>query len=52
MAHNIASGLYLEESFKGKLGEDINEYIGNYIDACSDYGLSPTQKLILFHNLF
>lgn len=52
MANNISSRSRHENSFTGKLVEDIHEYIGNSIDACSDYDLSLTTNLRFSTNLF
>jgi hypothetical protein len=40
------------QKFTGKLGEDLTEHIKNYMDAASDYNLSPQQKLDYMHHLF
>lgn len=52
MAYNICYRFRHEYCFTGKLGEDKFKFTGNYIDACSDYDLNPTQNLRFFHNLF
>lgn len=52
LAHNISQRFKNEDRFTGKLGENIEEYLGNYEVACEDYNLSETQKLRHLHNLF
>lgn len=41
-----------KDRFKGKLGEDIHQYIHNYETICEDYKLSESQKLKFLHYLF
>ena len=36
----------------GKLGEDLTEYIWNYMDAETDYNLTDRQKFDFFHYVF
>ena len=50
-AHNMALRVKNQDTFTGKLGEDLTEHINNYIDAAQDYNLDQTNKLA-FHNIF
>ena len=52
LAHNVASHFKREDRYTGKIGEEINEFINNYCDAVSDYGLSTEQMLKYFPNVF
>lgn len=52
VAHNIATRFKSIEKFSGKLGEDVNEHIENYLDAANVYGLENAKKLQFFHNIF
>jgi hypothetical protein len=39
-AHSIATRFKAEQKFTGKLGDDLTEYISNFMDAAIDYNLS------------
>jgi hypothetical protein len=47
IAHSMATRFKIEQKFTGKLGEDLTEYISNYMDAANDYNLTNQQKWIL-----
>jgi hypothetical protein len=51
IAHGIATRFKAEQKFTGKPGEDLTEYISNYIDAANDYNLSAKQRLDYMHLL-
>jgi hypothetical protein len=40
-----------EQKFTGKFGEDLAEYISNYMDAANDYNLSTKQRLECMNHL-
>jgi hypothetical protein len=48
----MATRFKTEQKFTGKLGEDLTEHINNFMDAASDYNLTPQQKLDYMHHLF
>jgi hypothetical protein len=52
IAHSMATRFKTEQNFTGKLGEDLTEHINNFMDAASDYNLTPQQKLDYMHHLF
>lgn len=52
IARNIATRFKSTKKFTGELGDDINEHIGNYLDAANDYKLENLRKLQYFHNIF
>jgi hypothetical protein len=51
IAHSIATRFKADQKFTGKLGEDLTEFISNYMDAANDYNLSAMQKLDYMHHL-
>jgi len=52
IAHSMATRFKSTDKFNGKLGEDIGEFINNYMDAARDYGFKSSQKLDFFHHMF
>jgi hypothetical protein len=44
IAHSMATRFKADLKFTGKLGEDLTEYISNYIDAANDYNLSANRS--------
>jgi phage-related protein len=51
IAHSMATRFKIEQKFTGKLGEDLTEYISNYMDAANDYNLTNQQKMDFMHHL-
>jgi hypothetical protein len=51
IAHSMATRFKIEQKFTGKLGEDLTEYISNYMDATNDYNLTNQQKMDFMHHL-
>jgi hypothetical protein len=41
IAHSMATRFKTDQKFTGKLGEDLTEHINNFMDAASDYNLTP-----------
>lgn len=48
----MASHFEKDEKFSKKIGEDVKEFIKNYLEAAIDYRFNPEQKLRIFQNLF
>jgi hypothetical protein len=51
IANSMATRFKADKKFTGKLGEDLTEYISNYMDAANDYNLSAKQELDYMHHL-
>lgn len=45
LVHGITKQLKKEDRFTGKIGEDVNEYIANYIDICNDINVHNDLQL-------
>jgi len=52
LAQSLSSLFRREDRFSGKVGEDINEFINSYSEACLDFEMNATQKLKFFHRIF
>lgn len=52
LAHNISQRFKKDDKFTGKLGENLQDFLNNYEEACIDYSFTPEQKLKYLHNLF
>jgi hypothetical protein len=39
-AHSMDTRFKIEQKFTEKLGEDLTEYVSNYMDAAKDYDLT------------
>jgi hypothetical protein len=47
----MATRFKIEQKFTGKLGEDLTEYVSNYMDAAKDYDLTNKKNLDFMHHL-
>jgi hypothetical protein len=51
IAHSMATRFKIEHKFTGNLGEDLTEYISNFMDAADDYNLTNKQNMDFAHLL-
>lgn len=52
LAHNMVSRFKRDNRVTGKLGDDINEAINNYIDGAVHYQLNQKHEFKFLHKLF
>lgn len=46
-SQNRGSSFKKDDKFNGNIGQDIDEYIGNYIYVCTDYELDKNKKFTI-----
>jgi hypothetical protein len=51
IALTMATRFKADQKFTGRLGEDLTNYISNYMDAANDYNISEKQKLDYMHHV-